>query len=181
MLRHLGTLLLVLGWLCLEPAHAADLNEFTGKGATPVLELEDLDGRRHTLADYRGRVVLVNFWASWCSPCLQEIPGLISLAERLKERRFTILAVNVGESKNKLPGFTRKMAEHMVMLLDPESEAFKRWEGIGLPSTFVLDGSGRIRYEAFGPVHWGAGYIVDMLTALMDKPAVEAAVEPKSK
>lgn len=66
----------------------------------------------------------------------------------------------------------------MVILLDTESEAFKRWEGIGLPSTFVLDGTGRIRYEAYGAVNWDADYIVDALTALMDTPVVEAAAPP---
>jgi thiol-disulfide isomerase/thioredoxin len=175
MRSHLSTILFVLGWLLCAPAQATDLNDYTGHNATPVLVLEDLAGRRHSLADYRGQVVLINFWASWCHPCLQEIPDLIRLAETLKDRSFTLLAVNVGESKNGLPGFTRKMAEHMVMLLDPGSEAFERWEGMGLPSSFVLDGTGHIRYEAYGPVNWDASYIVEILTDLMDRSAMESA------
>jgi len=106
-----------------------------------------MHGQPHTLADYSGRVVLVNFWAGWCHPCLQEIPELISLAEILEDRPFTILAVNVAEEK-KLAGygFVKKMDEHMVILMDTESKAFERWKGIGLPSTFVIDPAGVIRH-----------------------------------
>lgn len=120
---------------------------------------------------------MVNFWAGWCHPCIQEIPELIRLAEILADHPFIILAVNVGESKQKLPGFIHKMEDHMVILLDTDSEAFKRWEGVGLPSTFVLDGEGRIRYEAYGPVNWDAEYIVNSITDLIDKHSAEVIVE----
>lgn len=176
-LLHTASVFL-LGCLLNQSTHAADLNEYTDDKPTPPLALEDMHGQPHALADYQGKVVLVNFWAGWCHPCIQEIPELIRLAELLADRPFVILAINVGESKRKLPGFVKKMDEHMVILLDTESEAFKRWEGIGLPSTFVLDGTGRIRYEAYGAVNWDADYIVDALTALMDTPVVEAAALP---
>ena len=135
---------LVLGPACM----AAELRDHTSSKPTPPLELEDLNGRLHSLEDYRGKVLLVNFWANWCHPCLQEIPELINLDKELAEQPFVILTVNVGEEKRKLPGFTKRMAEHMVMSMDPDSVAFKEWEGIGLPSSFVLDPAGRIRYEA---------------------------------
>jgi len=135
-----------------------------------------MHGQPHTLADYSGRVVLVNFWAGWCHPCLQEIPELISLAEILEDRPFTILAVNVAEEK-KLAGygFVKKMDEHMVILMDTDSKAFERWKGIGLPSTFVLDPAGVIRYEAYGPVNWDREDVVDAFTALMDGPTANDA------
>jgi len=165
---------IILGCVLSLAAHAADLREYTEDKPTPPLVLEDMHGEPHALADYQGKVVLVNFWAGWCHPCIQEIPELIRLAEILADQPFAILAVNVGESRRKLPGFVNRMDEHMAILLDTESEAFRDWEGIGLPSTFVLDGSGRIRYEAYGAVNWDADYIVDALRELMDKPAEEA-------
>ena len=100
--------------------------------------------------------MLVNFWAGWCHPCLQEIPDLIRLADTLKDKPFTILAVNVGEARHRLAGFgfVKQMKEHMVILMDTDSKTFERWKGIGLPSTFVIDPAGVVRYEAYGPVNW---------------------------
>ena len=164
--------LLLLGCVFIQHSQANELRDFTEKRATPPLELKDIHGKQHSLADYRGKVVLVNFWAGWCQPCLQEIPQLIKLAETLKDTPFTILAVNVAEDK-KLAGygFVKKMDEHMVMLMDTDSKAFERWKGIGLPSTFVLDPAGVIRYEAYGPLNWDREYIITTFTALMNDPA----------
>jgi len=165
------TALLVLGLAIVPAGQSAELGDYTAKTPTPPLALKDLQGQQHSLEDYRGKVVLVNFWASWCHPCLQEIPELIRLGEKLADSPFAILAVNVGEEQRKLPAFVKKMDDHMVILMDPESAAFKNWQGIGLPSTFVLDGNGRIHYEAYGPVDWDGDHVVDTLRQLMQLPS----------
>jgi len=175
MKQHLNnSLALLLCWSLAMQTYAGELEEYRENPAPPPLVLMDNHGQPHSLEDYRGKVVMVNFWASWCHPCLQEIPGMIRLGESLADRPFVILAVNVGEEQRKLPGFAKKMEERMVILMDTESEAFKRWKGIVLPSTFIIDTTGQIRYEAYGPVNWNAPYVVTMLTDLMDKPAAEA-------
>ena len=85
----------------------------------------------------------------------------------------------MSERKKKAPGFYQKNAEHMVMLMDPDSVAFKECEGIGLPSSFVLDPAGRIRYEAYGPVNWDAEYIVKSFEELMvENPAAADSRDP---
>src|SRR5580765_1756944 len=89
-------LLLLLLAFCALPAPAQGLKPWTG-GATPALELAALDGQPQRLEDYRGRVVLVNFWATWCAPCVEEMPSIEKLRRSLDARRFTVLAVNVGE------------------------------------------------------------------------------------
>ena len=168
-IRRLLTMAVVLlGCTFTQLSPAEELQEYTEQKTTPPLELKDMHGQPHTLADYRGRVVLVNFWAGWCYPCLQEIPELIRLAQILENKPFTILAVNVAEEK-KLAGygFVKKMDEHMVILLDTDSKAFERWKGIGLPSTFVIDTAGVIRYEAYGPVNWDRHDVVSAFEALM--------------
>jgi thiol-disulfide isomerase/thioredoxin len=157
-------------------ATAAELTEFRGNPASPPLALDDMHGQPHRLTDYRGKVVLVNFWAGWCHPCIQEIPELIRLAELLAGQPFVMLAVNVGEERRKLAGFVKKMDEHMTILMDSDSKAFKEWNGIGLPSTFVVDPAGRIRYEAYGAVNWDRPDIVADIRALMAEPVVEAAM-----
>ncbi|MEN8207305.1 MAG: TlpA disulfide reductase family protein [Pseudomonadota bacterium] len=165
---------LLLCWSFAMVTYAGDLQEYRETPAPPPLVLKDNHDQQHSLEDYLGKVVLVNFWAGWCHPCIQEIPEMIRLTEILADRPFVILAINVGEEQRKLPGFVKKMDEHMVILMDTDSQAFKRWKGIGLPSTFVIDPGGQIRYEAYGPVNWDAPYVVTMLTELMDTSTAEA-------
>ena len=152
-------------------ASAADLQDFTDDPTPPALVLNDIHDEEHTLEDYSGKVIMVNFWAGWCHPCIQEIPEMLKLAQELADRPFVILAVNVGEERRKLPGFVKKMDEHMVILMDTDSKVFERWKGIGLPSTFIIDPAGQIRYEAYGAVNWDAPYVVAMIEALMEAPA----------
>jgi hypothetical protein len=84
--------------------------------------------------------------------------------------------VNVAEEKKMAGyGFVKKMDEHMVILMDIDSKAFESWKGIGLPSTFVLDPAGVIRYEAYGPVNWNRADVVAAFTALMDGPSADGA------
>ena len=160
-----------------QTSSASELREYTGDNPPPPLELKDMHGKPHSLTDYSGKVVLVNFWAGWCHPCIQEIPELIRLAEIFKDKPFAMLAVNVGEERRKLAGFVKKMDQHMVILMDTESKNFENWKGIGLPSTFVLDPAGVIRYEAYGPVNWDRADVVAAFTALMDE---SAAVDVKT-
>ena len=165
--RTVFHILCLSGLILSTPLAATELRDTIDEKYAPPLELADLNGVQRSLDDYAGKVLLVNFWASWCHPCLQEIPELINLGKQMTEQPFAIIAVNVGEERGKMPGFVPKMAEHMVMLMDPDSVAFKQWEGIGLPSSFVLDLAGRIRYEAYGPVNWDAEHIVRSFEELM--------------
>ena len=164
----LATILLLLGCAFAPLSHAEELRKFTDKRATPPLQLNDMHGKPHSLADYRGRVVMVNFWAGWCHPCIQEIPEMINLARILVDKPFTILAVNVAEERKLARyGFVKKMDEHMVILIDGDSTVFEQWQGIGLPSTFIIDPQGTIRYEAYGAVNWDRQDVVDSLMAMM--------------
>src|SRR4051812_14454750 len=90
-----------------RPASAAELKPWTG-GATPELILRDLSGATVNLADYRGKVVLLNFWATWCEPCRAEMPSMQELKRKLAGRPFEILAVNLAESDAKVSDFVRR-------------------------------------------------------------------------
>ena len=169
--------ILLLGLTFAQITSASELREYTSKNPTPTLELKDMHGKPHTLSDYSGELVLVNFWAGWCHPCIQEIPELIRLAEIFKDRPFTILAVNVGDPKHKLPGFVKRMDEHMVILMDTESTEFERWKGIGLPSTFVVDPAGNIRYDAYGAVNWDRPDVVEAFSTMMNESAADSGVQ----
>jgi peroxiredoxin len=148
------------------PAGAADLKPWAG-GAAPGLELRDLDGREHRLADYRGSVVLVNFWATWCAPCRDEMPSIQRLKERLAGRPFAVLAVNLDEPESRVRKFLSEMAVDFVVLLDPGKHAAKAWNARILPASFVVGPDGRIRYSLVGETRWDEEKVVDRVSGLL--------------
>ena len=135
------------------PAHAQPLK--TWQGATPALELDALDGKPQRLEDYRGRVVLVNFWATWCAPCLEEMPSIERLRRSFDARRFSVLAVNVGQGPRVAAEFAEKLGlGGFQVLLDREMKVSKAWGARVLPATYIVDPDGKVRYSHFGAIDW---------------------------
>ena len=159
---------LLIAGLMLAPAitRAQALTPWTG-GETPALELAALDGRLHRLADYRGRVVLVNFWATWCGPCRAEMPGIERLRRSLEDEPFTVLAVNVGEDRGAVRAFADRVAMGFPLLLDRDTRTASAWGARVLPMTYVIGPEGRIRYRAVGERNWADAQIRAELRALM--------------
>ena len=135
------------------PAWAQPLKPWTG-GATPGLELTDAEGKLHRLADYRGRAVLVNFWATWCEPCREEMPSMERLRHALQGKPFVVLAVNVGEGPRAARAFGEKMQLGFPLLLDSDAKTTRAWNARILPASFVVGPDGRIRYSYFGAIDW---------------------------
>ena len=146
---------LALVLLCLVlPAHAQPLKPWKG-GGTPALELAALDGGTRRLEDYRGRVVLVNFWATWCAPCVEEMPSIERLRRSFDARRFAVLAVNVGQGPAAAGVFAEKMElGGFSILLDRDMRTSKAWGARILPATFIVDPDGRLRYSHYGAIDW---------------------------
>lgn len=120
--------------------------------AAPALKLPDLDGQVHDLAELRGKVVLINFWATWCPPCRREMPSLERLRQRLADRGLAVVAVDVGEDADTVFSFTGQLepAPAFPLLLDRDSRAMQAWKVKGLPTTFVVDAQGRVVFRAVG-------------------------------
>ena len=157
----------VLG-LVLSSAIGAEPERFRPwSGPTPPLELSDMAGKTHTLADYRGRAVLVNFWATWCLPCREEMPALQSLHARLAGRPFALLGVNYGESSSRIESFLRGTPVTFPILQDPRHEALTAWRVRTLPASFLVAADGQIRYTIVGEVDWAADDIVARVRALL--------------
>ena len=134
---------------------------------TPPLELADLDGRTHRLADYRGKVVLVNFWATWCAPCRDEMPSIERLRGALAGRPFAVLAVNVGETEKAAREFLDKMPLKFTILLDRSLQASRAWGARILPASYVVAPNGAIRYSYFGELDWAKDDVVSTIAKLM--------------
>jgi peroxiredoxin len=137
------------------PASAEALKSWTG-GATPALELADIEGSVHRLADYRGKAVLVNFWATWCEPCREEMPSIERLRAAMQGKPFVVLAVNVGESARVARDFAASMNLGFPLLLDRDTRASKLWGARILPASFVVGPDGRIRYSFLGALDWAS-------------------------
>ena len=145
---------------------AADLSLWTG-GPPPSLELKDLDGRLHRLSDYRGRVVLINFWATWCAPCRDEMPSIQELKRKLSGRPFVVLAVNLDEPESRIRNFLTQVKVDFTVLLDPERQVAKAWQARVLPASFVIGPDGRIRYSLVGEINWDHDLVVSRIAELM--------------
>lgn len=168
--RHwqaLGSGLILLA--CCATLVAQELTPWSN-GPTPPLTLSDTHGTPHTLMAYRGQVVLVNFWATWCEPCREEMPALQALQHKLGKERLVVLAVNYGESPARVHRFTRNMPLDFPIVLDRDMEAAKAWQVRVLPTSFVLGPDGTIRYRAVGVLEWEDEHIVKLLTALAGRP-----------
>jgi thiol-disulfide isomerase/thioredoxin len=116
--------------------------------------LNDLAGRAHALADYRGRVVLVNFWATWCEPCREELASIHKLQQQLAGRAFTVVLVNYGESRARVAEFAKREGIGFPVLLDPNRDAPRAWRVRVLPTSFLVDPEGQVRYSVVGEIDW---------------------------
>ena len=159
-------LFLLLAVALVLPAQAQPLKEWKG-GATSPLELKDVEGRLHRLSDYRGKVVLVNFWATWCAPCREEMPSMQALRDSLQGRPFEVLAVNVGEGARVARGFGDKMALRFPLLLDGDTSTTRAWGARVLPANFVIAPDGRIRYSHLGALDWARADVKAAIERLM--------------
>ncbi len=133
----------------------------------PTLALPDMDGKIIDLARYRGKVVLVNFWATWCPPCRKEFPSLGRVRKLFKPTDFEVIAVNVGEDPE--TAFSFAGTPDFPVLFDRDSQAMARWSVKGLPTTLVVDRQGRLALRAVGGREFDDAAIVAQLTELFTK------------
>ena len=146
--------LFILAWLLLPFAVVSGEIMPYDEPRHQNFSLPDFRGQLHSVSDYRGKVVLLNFWASWCPPCIYEMPELMRLKQSLSDKPFEILAVNVGEKKYRVRKFAKVINLELPVLLDMKNKAFDDWGVRTLPTSFLIDANGQVRYRIQGNPGW---------------------------
>jgi peroxiredoxin len=153
--------------------HAAG---FEMRAVTPAPELKarDMSGAPKTLASYRGKVVVLNYWATWCPPCQHEMPSMERLRVKMAGRPIEIVAVNSVETAKEVNAFLSKMKLGFPVLLDPDGSNTQRWKVFALPTSFLLDAKGRVRYVLTGPTEWDEGEALQIVESLLNEMPAKA-------
>jgi len=136
----------------------------------PNFELADLDGGLHKLTDYRGKVVVLNFWATWCPPCRYEMPSMQRGWEAAEADGIVFLGVNVGEDADTVFMFLADYSVEFPLLLDKDATVIKEYQVVGLPTTFIIDPQGRITHRVIGSREWDDAALLHALRGLLPKP-----------
>jgi peroxiredoxin len=127
-------------------------------GPTPEFSLSTPDGKKISLKDFRGKIVLLNFWASWCVPCREEMPAMEKLYQEYKQKNFVVLAIAVKDRKQDAVDFVKELKISYPIALDPEAQVGSLYGAWGLPATYLIGPNGEGLARGWGPAEWyGSG------------------------
>lgn len=155
------------------------LKQLSGRSTAPEFELMDLQDKIHTLADYKGKPIVINFWATWCPPCRKEMPSMNRAWKQLKDEGIQMLAINIGEDEANVHVFENEHPIDFPILLDPVSESLQSWRIKGLPTTYIISPKGVVAYSAIGPREWDDQRILDKIRALkITEPKIKEMQQP---
>ncbi len=145
----------------------------------PDFAAPDLSGQAVRLSAHRGRVVLVNVWATWCPPCREEMPSMEVLHQRLKDRGFVLLAVSEDEGgPDAVKSFVEQTKVSFPVLLDPDGDVGRKYGVWGFPESFLVDREGRIVERVIGPRDWATPAQIARIEALLAAPQTAGAGVP---
>lgn len=146
------------------------LDALPERPTAPEFDLVGHDGKRIRLSDFRGRPVIVNFWATWCPPCRAEMPSMQRAWKQVRKEGIALIAINVGESAGEIERFLDQVQVDFPLPMDASSRVVQAWPVRGLPTTFVVDPEGRLAYKAAGEREWDDPALLDLVRALRSEP-----------
>jgi cytochrome c biogenesis protein CcmG/thiol:disulfide interchange protein DsbE len=124
-------------------------------------------GRRISLHDFRGKIVVLNFWATWCPPCVDEMPSLVALQSKPEVKdRLQILAVSLDQDESAYKRFLSDYHIDILTIRDPSQESTRHYATTGFPETFIIDANGILRRKFIGPVDWTKPEIIVYLRSI---------------
>lgn len=137
--------------------------------ATPEFSLPTLEGKTTALKDFKGKLVFLNFWASWCVPCREEMPAMERLYEEFKNKDFVVLAVNVKDRRPDALAFVKELKLTYPVVFDPDGQVGLLYGAWGLPTTYLIGPGGEGLARAWGPAEWYGSNARKLIQALLDQ------------
>ncbi|OGW52252.1 MAG: hypothetical protein A2Z50_08315 [Nitrospirae bacterium RBG_19FT_COMBO_42_15] len=138
-------------------------------GPAPDFELKDLSKKSMKLSDYKGKVVFLNFWATWCKPCKEEMPSMELLYKAMKGKDFEMLAVSIDRDIAKVEPFIKELKLTFPVALDFMGKADRRYKLTGVPETYIIDQNGVIVEKILGPRDWTRPESIQTILGLLKK------------
>jgi peroxiredoxin len=141
-----------------------------GDKKAPDFCLENLKGGKSELRNFRGKVVLLNFWATWCGPCKEEMPSMEALYRQFKEKDFTFVSISVDyEGKVPVKRFVEKQRYTFPVLLDPACNVLDLYDVKRIPTTILIDKRGKLQGKVTGPMNWNSQEMISLLGILLER------------
>ena len=147
-----------------------DLRGYPSGTTPPLFNGHTLEARRVSIADLRGKVLLVNFWASWCRECRPEMPALERLHRELAPRGLAVVGINAREDREAVRRYAKDLDLTFTLVLDPDGTINAAYGVVGLPTTFVIGRDGRAVALAVGPREWASVPARAIIEALLAEP-----------
>ena len=141
------------------------------------INLKDLNGNNISLSDFNGKIVFLNFWTTWCPTCRIEMPSMEKLHQKLKNKDFAMVTINLQESASQVKAFFKEFKLTFTALLDSNGEVGASFGIRAIPTTYILDKTGRIIGLANGPREWDSKEAIALFENLIDNDAVAATTE----
>lgn len=145
----------------------SQLKPYRGETQPQAFSLKDAEGNHFEVKDFRNKVTVINFWASWCSPCVEEIPSLNRLKQAMQGKAFNLISINYAETPQHIHNFMRKVAVDFPVLVDPNGMLAGQWNVVAFPSTFVIGPDGKIHYGVNAAIHWDAPEVIQQINQLL--------------
>jgi len=157
---------------CSNETEDAQRNSSSRLALAPDFELSSLQGDVVKLSELRGKVVVVNFWATWCPPCREEVPSMQQLHKMMAGKEFVMLAVNIEQDgRQTVPVFLQENPVDFTILFDDSGQVRKSYGVSKYPETFIVDPQGRIVEKVIGGINWSQPRVVDFMRRLLPKTA----------
>ena len=164
--------MLALGLISAEqtlPKLGFQLNELSKPFDAPDFNLQDMDEDSYSLKDFHGKVLLINFWATWCPPCRREMPSMERLYQTMKDTDFIVIAINQFESPDHVFSYMGELGTDpsFPILFDLESKVSEAYKVAGIPTTYLVDKFGKVRYRAIGGREFDHPEVEKIIRALL--------------
>jgi len=156
--------LAVLATLLTASCYSGSRPPHVGSAAKEFI-VQDAD-RKVTLDQFRGQVLVLNFWATWCPPCVQELPSLMSMQDRMRARGVVVLGVSIDVDDDAYHRFLKQRSVNFLTVRDPEQKVAAMYGTSGWPETYIIDRRGVMRRKFIGPVDWNSPDVVQFLNTL---------------